>query len=91
MWFYRMPSLIKMIGWLHFIRITECGADSGGGWSENTEGWGGCSQAHFRTSGNYSLCKHVVTFLTVISFSNFMWKDVVKYSVTHVLTILSVI
>lgn len=51
-----MISLIKMIAWLHFIHFIECGADSCGGWGENTEGWGGCSQAHFRTSGNYSLC-----------------------------------
>lgn len=51
-----MISLIEMIAWLHFIHFIECGADSCGGWGENTEGWGGCSQAHFRTSGNYSLC-----------------------------------
>lgn len=72
-----------------FSHVIECRADSGGGWGENTEGWGGCSQAHFRTSGNYSLCKHVVTILSIISFSNFMLTDVGKYSVTHVLTILS--
>lgn len=55
-----------MIAWLHFIHFIECGADSCGGWGENTEGWGGCSQAHFRTSGNY-----------VNSFGNFMLKHVV--------------